>query len=181
MHSLGDDLIYEASNGGKDGAVFSSCRTYRYRLDRWWSDGDCVVWVMLNPSTADASINDATIRKCIGFSKRWGYGRMVVVNLFALRSTDPTALARNTDAVGVQNDFCIAKALESAAEVVVAWGCQQHMRSEYLRLRPQQLAILINKIRPDVEVSCLGWRKDGAPRHPVVLSYDTKRQPWVLS
>lgn len=175
-------LLYEATNQGRDGAILSSCRSYRYRLDRWWSaTGDCVVWVMLNPSTADASLNDATIRKCVGFSKRWGYGRLIVVNLFALRSTDPTALARNIDAVGVQNDYHIVQALESAAEVIVAWGCQQHMSTEGLRQRPAQLAKLIEALRPDVEVNCLGYRKDGAPRHPLILAYNTERQPWLLS
>ena len=175
-------LLYEAINSGRDGAVFSSCKNYRYRLDRWWSDDeDCVVWVMLNPSTADATTDDPTIRKCVGFSKRWNYGRLIVVNLFALRSTDPSALARNTDPVGVENDFQIANALKSAAEVVVAWGCQQHMSTEKLRRRPAQLAELIGRLRPDVEVSCLGYRKDGSPRHPLMLAYTTERQPWLLS
>lgn len=174
--------LYEATNQGRDGVVLSSCKTYRYRLDRWWSsDGDCVVWVMLNPSTADALLDDPTIRKCVGFSKRWNYGRLIVVNLFALRSTDPAALARNTDAVGVQNDYHITKALDSAAEVIVAWGCQQHMNTEKLKQRPAQLAELVNSLRPDVEVSCLGYRKDGSPRHPLMLAYTTERQPWLLS
>lgn len=173
--------IFEATNEGRNGAVLSSCKTYRYRLDRWWSDGDCVVWVMLNPSTADASVDDQTIRKCVGFSKLWGYGRLVVVNLFALRSTDPTALARSTDAFGVQNDYYIAQAMESAAEVIVAWGCQQHMSTEKLKRRPAQLAEFIKALRPDVEVNCLGYRKDGAPRHPVMLPYSTERQPWLFS
>jgi hypothetical protein len=176
------DLLFEATNSGKEGAVLSACRNYRYRLDRWWSDeGDCVVWVMLNPSTADATTDDPTIRKCIGFSRRWGYGRLIVVNLFALRATDPAALAGNTDAVGVHNDWHITTALEVAAEVIVAWGCQQHMSTEKLKQRPTRLAELIRSLRPDVEVSCLGYRKDGAPRHPLMLAYTTKRQPWLLS
>jgi hypothetical protein len=173
------DLVFEAAKSGKEGAVLSACRSYRYRLDRWWSDeGGCVAWVMLNPSTADATMDDPTIRKCIGFSKHWGYGRLIVVNLFALRSTDPAALAKHADAVGIHNDQHITQALEVADEVIVAWGCQQHMSTEMLNRRPLQLA----KMLPlDVEVNCLGYRKDGAPRHPLMLAYSTERRPWLLS
>jgi hypothetical protein len=127
---------------------------------------------MLNPSTADATKNDATIRKCIGFSKRWGYGRMIVVNLFALRSTDPRALAKNTDPVGVENDYWTITAMREARECVCAWGCQQHLTTPKLRARPSLALSLIRMHAPTV---CLGFRKDGAPRHPLILSYETER------
>jgi hypothetical protein len=79
----------------KSGAELSACRTYRYRLWRQW-DADLapVVWVMLNPSTADESADDPTIRKCIGFAQRWGYGGIEVVNLYAYRSPDPRQLKK---------------------------------------------------------------------------------------
>ena len=72
--------------------VFESVRMYRYVLTRSWAEGSMVVWVMLNPSTADARVDDPTIRKVMGFSRRWGYAGCVVVNLFGLRATDPKAL-----------------------------------------------------------------------------------------
>ena len=154
-------------------AELSPCGTYRYNLTREWSDGQCVAWLMLNPSTADAREDDPTIRRCIGFSKRWGYGRMIVVNLFALRSTDPRALAKNTDPVGVQNDYWITKAMQEARECVCAWGCQQHLTTSKLRERP---AHTVKMVREHVPTACLGYRKDGAPRHPLMLSYDTERE-----
>lgn len=74
-------------------AEFSGCGRYRYSLRRRWADGGPpACWIMLNPSTADAEKDAPTIRRCIGFSKAWGHNALVVVNLFALRSTDPTAL-----------------------------------------------------------------------------------------
>ncbi len=77
------------------GAEMSSDEIYRYNLTRGWEDnGPCVAFLMFNPSTADRVVNDHTISKCIGFSKIWGYGRMVVVNLYAVKSRDPKAVAR---------------------------------------------------------------------------------------
>lgn len=160
--------------GTENGAVISDCRTYRYSLTREWEDGKCVAWLMLNPSTADAQVDDPTIRKCIGFSKRWGFGRLVVVNLFALRSTDPRALARNTDPVGPMTNWWITAAAKESRELVCAWGCQQHLTTYALKDRPRQ--VLERLIPADTIVSCLGRRKDGAPRHPLMLSYDTPRE-----
>src|SRR5690349_1903454 len=90
-----------------EGAVISPCERYRYRLWRSWGDGagGFAVFIMCNPSTADASINDATIRKCIGFAKRWRMHGIRVVNLFALRSRDPNALLVDPyEAAGPDND-----------------------------------------------------------------------------
>lgn len=165
-------------------AEISPCGTYRYQLKRRWDDGKCVAWLMLNPSTADALQDDATIRKCMGFSKRWGYGRMIVVNLFALRSTDPRALVRNTDPVGIDNDYWIIRSLKDGArECICAWGCQQHLTTPKLRGRIRGVMELFGKdgVCGFPPAMCLGYRKDGAPRHPLILAYETPREPFVES
>ena len=167
--------LFQGANEGLDGAVLSACGTYRYRLDRWWDDGTCVTWLMLNPSTADATIDDPTIRKCMGFSKRWGFGRMIAVNLFALRATDPRKLAKNTDPVGPENDWYIRQAFKDSRQVVCAWGCLQHLTPN---LRPRirrVLSLAIEEYLPD-DIVTLGYRKDGAPRHPLMLGYDSERR-----
>lgn len=85
----------------RSSAVISECGSYRYRLERVWeAEKDRVAFIMLNPSTADASKDDPTIRRCIGFAKAWGFGGLIVGNLFALRSTDPKALYGHKDPVG---------------------------------------------------------------------------------
>jgi hypothetical protein len=172
---VNQELVFVGFDQGRSGAVLSECGTYRYRLDRWWDDGQCVAWLMLNPSTADASTDDATIRKCKGFSKRWGYGRMIVVNLFALRSTDPRRLAKNTDPVGPENDWYLQQAFQDAREIVCAWGCNQHLTPELRKRIPRVLSLAVDEHLPD-RIVCLGYSKDGTPRHPLMLGYDTERR-----
>lgn len=108
-------------------AEFSPCERYRYRLGRYWDnhlspDESWVTFLMLNPSTADASIDDPTIRRCIGSGRDWGFRRVEIVNIFALRSTDPKNLRRVDDPVGPGNDAAILDACQGASLVVVAWG-----------------------------------------------------------
>jgi len=81
-------------------AVLSDCGTYRYSLTRRWSPGPLLGWVMLNPSRADALVDDPTIRRCVGFARRWGFAGIVVRNLYALRATDPRELSRHPAPVG---------------------------------------------------------------------------------
>src|SRR5450755_1416997 len=99
---------------GTGSAVFSADRTYRYRLTRTWgSSGSHAVWVMLNPSTADALADDPTIRRCTGFSRALGLDGLVVVNLFALRATEPRELRRHPEPAGPANDWFIQEAAKS--------------------------------------------------------------------
>jgi len=112
-------------------ADVSECGRYRYSLGRTWTPGlPTVVWCMLNPSVADASIDDPTIRRCIGFAKSWECGSIVVVNLFALRATDPKVLLTHPEPIGERNDEAIVKAirLHNVWVVVCGWGSHRAAR-----------------------------------------------------
>jgi hypothetical protein len=126
---------------------------------------------MLNPSTADAAIDDPTIRRCIEFSKRWGFGSMRVVNLYAYRATDPSELKPLTYAerCGPLNAWHQHMALQDAAVVVAAWGGG--------RLDPLPSAL----ISYDKPLQCLKRLKDGSPGHPLYIAGDTPLTSWMVS
>lgn len=155
-------------------AELSLCGQYRYTLDRQWDDGRHVTFLMFNPSTADADVDDHTIRKCMGFGKRWGYGRMTVINLFAIRSTDPKVVSLAVDAIGPLNDYWITQTLRHTRELICAWGCEQHMRSVHCRNRVSEVLAMAYKEEVG-EICCLGRTQGGTPRHPLMLPYDTER------
>jgi hypothetical protein len=112
--------LFDDSSGWAD---LSPCGTYRYLLGRRVGEGDrTALFMMLNPSTADATEDDPTIRRCTGFARREGCGVLEVVNLFAYRATDPAELRTAPDPVGPANDHHIKAALGRVALVVVAWG-----------------------------------------------------------
>lgn len=148
---------------------------YRFTLMRQWGEGEPVVWMMINPSTADAQQDDATIRRCIGFSQRWGYGGLIVVNLFALRSTDPKALYRNNEATGGLRNRRAVIAGARGRDVVVAWGAAG---VKGWSVYTATLAGLVGDVAESMV--CLGVTKDGHPRHPVRLPYATERVPWPI-
>jgi len=145
-------------------AVFSPCTRYRFRLWREWGDASSrCLFVMLNPSTATAEVDDPTIRRCVGYAKRWGFGALDVANIFALRSTDPEALYAEADPVGAGNDEAIVELARCASRVVLAWGAHgayQGRGSAVLRL----LA--------GVPCVALGVTQSGQPRHPLYLRSD---------
>jgi hypothetical protein len=159
------------------GAKLSACGTYRYTLDRVWDSSlPVAVFVMLNPSTADASENDNTIRRCINFAKREGYGGITVVNLFAFRATKPAALAMHPDPVGPENDAWIAAVLAKHPTVVIAaWGAYPMAAGRNAQTktsdRAATLLALINA--HGVPVKCFGTTQAGHPRHPLYLHADT--------
>lgn len=140
------------------GAVFSPCERYRYLLWRQWMElgarAGTVVWCMLNPSTADELALDPTLTRCKGFTRRLGYSRFEVVNLFALRSTDPAALHHVADPVGPDNDDVIAKAFADAEIVIVGWGAFPLVERRALRIA--ELAGNAGK-----RLHCLGTTKQG--------------------
>lgn len=151
-------------------AEFSSDRAYRYRLRRRWDDRPGVLWVMLNPSTADEYKNDNTLRRITRFSQREGFGALEVVNLYALVSTDPAGLWRAEDPTGPENDAAIALAAQQARGVIVAWGAGAP-HPERIRT---VLAILDANCPFARPLKCLGTTKDGSPRHPGRLAASTE-------
>lgn len=146
------------------GAILSPCGRYRYLLTRTWDASlPVLVFCMLNPSTADASQDDPTIRRCIGFARREGCGGLAVVNLFAWRATDPDKLPLlDGDAIGPQNRKHIVSAVKGR-RVVLAYGAHHsahpHVVLPLLELLRQHAAGLY----------CLGTTKAGAPRHPLYV------------
>jgi hypothetical protein len=151
-------------------AVFSACRRYRYSLTRIWNrDRPTVLFIGLNPSTADATRNDPTIRRCMGFAKDWGYGGLVVVNLFAYRATQPRQLKQAADPIGPRNDAAIQRANWATQMIVAAWGIHGSLFN-------RDRNVLMDLNRP----FCLGLTRDGAPRHPLYVSKVTRLTPYAV-
>lgn len=149
----------------KDGrALLSVCGDYRYLLSRRWGTGGQMLFIMLNPSTADGLTDDATIRKCMGFARRAGCGSISVVNLYAYRATVPSRMFAAEDPVGPDNDAHIIDALKHSSDVMCAWG--NHARQE----RVQQVKELIRQ--SGVKAWALKINANGSPAHPLMLSYD---------
>jgi hypothetical protein len=144
---------------------------YRYTLGRKWGEGPRVLWVMLNPSTADHRKDDPTLTRCLGFSRGWDFASLEVVNLFAYRSKDPADLTRVFDPLGPENDRWINDAAARATEVIVAWGAKI---PRGWKGRPDRVLHMLR--RHQAPVRCLGTTKDGHPRHPLYLSSETGRR-----
>lgn len=106
----------------RSGAVFSSCRRYRYHVWRRWAPRPSVLWIMLNPRTADELTLDPPLTRCRNFSRTWGFPAFEVVNLFAWRATAPADLFRAHDPVGSANDDALLEAVDRTGRVVLAWG-----------------------------------------------------------
>lgn len=151
-------------------ADLSSDGLYRYRLTRRWGapSDPCICWIMLNPSTADATVDDPTIRRCIGFSESWGFGSLTVVNLFGLRSTNPQGLlAPDVDPIGPDNDHAVRLAALEADRCIAAWGTKgglRHRNAEVIRL------VTGDCMEP---MHALAVTKDGHPKHPLYVKGDT--------
>ena len=154
-------------------ATFSPDGLYRYRLTREWSNvHPSLAWIMLNPSTADAIHDDPTIRKCIKFAQRWGYGRIEVVNLFAFRATNPAELRRVAHPVGSLNDTTIGEVLDEALDVVCAWGVNNPIPE-----RATQVMGMIHDRR--IIPKALRITKDWHPGHPLYIRDDTELIPYA--
>lgn len=156
------------------GALFSPCERYRYRLWRRWSDEKAALFVMLNPSTADDTTNDSTVERCQRRALAMGYGAIEVVNIFALRSTDPDVLYATVDPVGPDNDRAIADAAKQAAIVICGWGTHG-------ALKGRGLAVLDMIRTAGIVPHALKVNADGSPAHPLYLKYVLQPVPMVFA
>ena len=151
--------------------------SYRTLLNReWLGTGRLINWIMLNPSTANEFVDDPTIRKCIGFSKRWGFSRMSVTNLFSFRATKPGDLRElvrmdYARAVG-SNDSPIIVQAGIANLVVAAWGVHGVLAG-----RDKDV---MDRVIPNVSLYCIGLTKDGHPLHPCMAGYTDQPKPFRL-
>lgn len=149
-------------------ACMSPCRRYRYRLERSWAKGRLLPFVMLNPSTADETADDPTIRRCMGFARREGYVGIVVANLYAFRASTPASLWKAADPYGEENDAALVRiAQEAGGPVVCGWGAHGGKSNRSVHLMQQAGADLV----------CLGKTKGGQPRHPLYVRADQPFEP----
>jgi len=146
------------------GAEFSADGAYRYRLWRRWANGPRLGFIGLNPSTACAEHDDATIRKCVGFARRAGFAGIEVCNLFALRSRWPHALAAAPFPVGPDNDAALAGLRRRAGMIVACWG-------NHGNLLGRDLEVLSMMARKGIRLKCLAVTAKGQPGHPLMLPY----------
>ncbi len=152
-------------------AEFSPCGYYRYWLARMWSpERPCVMFVGLNPSTADDKRDDPTVRRFIHYARDWGYGGVLVLNLFAFRATDPSDLFRAADPIGPENDAALARGQSIAALVVAAWG----NHGTHLARAAEVLPALRNP-------HYLRINRTGQPAHPLYLPKCLKPRPLETS
>lgn len=154
-------------------AVYSPCEAYRYSLDRVWdSDGGRVMFVMLNPSTADELRNDPTVERCERRARTLGFGAFRVTNIFAFRATDPRDMRRAADPVGPANDATLREGADWADHIIAAWG----VHGAHLDRGSQVAAMLQRGTTP---LFHLGLTRAGHPRHPLYLPYAQAPIDWA--
>lgn len=165
--NLMDGMTSDAAN-----ATFSPCTRYRYTLTRTWDPTrPRLVFLMLNPSTADALANDPTVERCHRRALRMGFGGVGVVNLFAFRSTDPDALYSEPDPVGPDNDAAILAMCLDAGQVIVAWGTHGNYQG-------RAASVLRALADAGIRLHALAINADGTPKHPLYVSNDTAPVPY---
>ena len=161
-----------AAAGLVTGAQFSTCRTWRYALWRTWNQDDGhLMFVGLNPSTADETKDDPTIRRCIGFARRFGYGGVYMLNIFAFRSTNPKEMRLALDPVGPENDWFLRMYAAQAGRIVVAWGSH----GKFLN----RGAGVSQTLRRISHLYCLSVVRNGEPGHPLYLPNTAELMPYM--
>jgi hypothetical protein len=161
-------------------ATFSPCGGYRYRLERPLDGASgrsrrTATFIMLNPSTADAEQDDPTIRRCIRFARREQCGRLIVVNIFAIRATDPRVMLAHPEPIGADNNTAIWQAASDAHKsdgpIVCAWGTHGKHRDRDAHVLTILASILARPV-------CLGETAEGFPRHPLYVPGSTPLAPY---
>lgn len=169
MVDPGLPLVMREKADADNGAEFSPCGRYRYRLWRRWAPGPLFVWVLANPSVAGVETDDPTSRKVKGFTQRWGGGAFEIVNLRAWVATFPVdlvdAFRRGEDTIGPDNPAAIRRAVARADKVVVAWGSCGRLDGLDLTVT------LAGHPLHGVELYALGLNADGTPKHPARPGY----------
>lgn len=153
-------------------AKFSPCRTWRYALYRGWDYFNIlrgnVAFIGLNPSTADETKDDPTVRRCVNYAKVWGYGGMLMLNIFAFRATDPKEMKASLDPIGPENEKFLRLYHELAALTVACWGTH----GAYLSRGAEVVNMLDH-------LACFGITKAGHPKHPLYLRADLTPQSFT--
>ncbi len=153
------------------GAEISTCRRYRYRLWRRFGDGPALCVIGLNPSTADETVDDPTVVRCVRRARSWGYGALVLVNLFAWRATDPLDLAVVDDPVGPEGNRAIIAEAADCGGALCAWGTHGRLRG-----RGAEVEGLLRRMGAPLYV--LRLNGDGSPAHPLYLPYSLRPVRW---
>lgn len=166
----------------RDRALFSPCRNYRYTLWRaWGADPRRFLQVIgLNPSTADETSDDPTVRRCIGYAKAWGFDALCMTNLFALRATDPRVMMAHESPIddpdSAANSYWLRRVSLFAKGVLCAWGNHgEHMG------RGRDVYEMLRAMGPGQSLMCLDQNKSGHPQHPLYLKGSLKPvplEPW---
>jgi hypothetical protein len=163
-------MISLAAFDGTCGAVISRNGLYRYALWRSWEwNRERVMFIGLNPSTADAQQDDPTIRRCIGFAKNWGYGGLLVGNLFAYRTARPETLRCSQNPIGRLNDVWLNRMADEASFILACWGNQGAFKN-----RDREIVRKFDKLK------CLKLNQSGAPAHPLYLAKSLAPMKFVL-
>lgn len=182
------------------GALFSDNGRFRYLLWRTWQDNvqmdagrmlhprprHRLAWVMCNPSIAGGEQDDPTIRKCVGFARRLGFGGITVVNLFAHCATDPKRLwkryrTRGADIVGPEADAIMSSVFGSCDHVVLACGgAPAAYAREAMARRLESVAALAINARPKPCIYVLGRTQHGLPKHPLYVPYETELEQILI-
>lgn len=166
------DVVGGGPAGPESWAVISDCGRYRYELGRRWGGSEHGVtlldWVMLNPSTADADQDDPTIRRCMKFAKDWGFHGIRVTNLFGYRATNPDELAAADDPFGPDNGDYLSARYPLSPMTVCAWGAHKLVSSYG---NP-------SLFKRESAFVCLGYNKDGSPKHPLYVPANRGVSPW---
>ncbi len=156
-------------------AMLDPSGTYRYVLGRQASQAPGkVLFILLNPSTADAVKDDPTVRRCVAFARQWGYGYVELVDLFAFRASSPSHLKIVREPVGPRNDGAIKTACDGAQKIVAAWGNHGSLFG-----RARQVALLLRPFK--AKVFCFGLTNAGQPRHPLYLRKKSRLIPFSVS